>query len=143
MAFQNMQGMYRPTRLVQGATNLVSAYVRVSGKCHNAQVRSVAEIFVNNVGGKGAMSPYGEAEVEMLPGVHRFVMQHLQNHDNILANVERSGATLSGEKSDCCWNGVRIVKCDCGEAGRWQQASKVSEVCIWPWRENRTEYRPL
>ena len=89
------------------------------------------------------MSPYGEAEVEMLPGVQRFVMQHLQNHDNILANVERSGATLSGEKSDCCWNGVRIVKFDCGEAGRWQQASKVSEVCIWPWRENRTEYRPL
>jgi len=36
MAIQTTQGMYRPTRLVQEATNSVSAYVRVSRKILNA-----------------------------------------------------------------------------------------------------------
>jgi len=29
-------------------------------------------------------------------------MEHLQNLDNLLADVERAEATISGEKSDWC-----------------------------------------
>jgi hypothetical protein len=141
MAFQTTQGLYRPTRLVQGATNSVSAFVRVSRKILNAHLGSIAEIFVDDVGVKGPKSRYGEEEVEGLPGVRRFVMEHLQNLDNVLADVERAGATISGEKSDWCWNGVKIVGFVCGEAGRWPQASKVDKVWNWPRCENRTECR--
>jgi hypothetical protein len=141
MAFQTMQGLYRPTRLVQGATNLVSAFVRVSRKLLNDHLGSSAEIFVSDVRVTGPKSPYTEEEVERLPGVRRFVMEHLQNLDNVLADVERAGATISGEKSDWCWNGVKIVGFVCGEAERWPQASMVDKVWNWPRCENRTECR--
>jgi hypothetical protein len=95
MAFQTAQGMYRPTRLVQGATNSVSAFVRVSRKILNTHLGSIAEIFLKDVGVKGTKSIYGEEEVKGLPGVRRFVMKHLQNLDNILANMERAGATIA------------------------------------------------
>jgi hypothetical protein len=88
MAFQTTQGLYRPTRLVQGATNSVSAFVRVALKILNAHLGSIAEILIDDVGVKGPKSRYGEEEVEGLPGVRRFVMEHLQNLDNVLADVE-------------------------------------------------------
>jgi hypothetical protein len=141
MAFQTTQGMYRPTRLVQGATNSVSAFVRVSRKILNAHLGSIAEIFVDDVGVKGPKSRYREEEVDGLPGVRRFVMEHLQNLNNVLADVERAGATISREKSDWCWNGVQIVGCVGREAGRWPQASKVDEVWNWPWCKTCTECR--
>jgi len=138
-AFQTMQGLYRSTRLVQGDTNSVSAFVRVSQKVLNAHLGSIAEIFIEDVTVKGPKSRYGEEEVEGLAGVRRFAMEHLQNLDNVLADVERAGATVCGEKSDWCWNWVKIVRLVCGEAGRWLQASKVDKVRNWPWYENRIE----
>ena len=58
MVFLTMQCMYGPTRLVQGATNSVSAFVRVSRKILNAHLGSIAEMFVDNVGVKGPNSQY-------------------------------------------------------------------------------------
>ena len=68
-------------------------------------------------------------------------MEHLQNLDNVLADVERAGATISGETSDWYWNRVKIVGFVCGEAGWWPQASRVDKVWNWPRSENRTECR--
>jgi hypothetical protein len=143
MASQTTQGMYQPTRLVQGATNLVSAFVRVSRKILNAHRESIAEIFVDDIGVNGPQSRYGEEEVEGLPGVRWFVIEHLQNLDKVLADVERAGASISGEKSDWCWNGVKIVGFVCGEAGTWPQASKVDRVWNSRQCENHTECREL
>jgi hypothetical protein len=67
-------------------------------------------------------------------------MEHLQNLHNVLANVERAGAAISGEKSDRCWNGVKILGFVSGEAGRWPQAFKIDKVWNWPWCDNRTEF---
>jgi len=39
-------------------------------------------------------------------------MEHLQNLDNVLADVERAGATISGYNSNWCWNGVTTLKRD-------------------------------
>jgi len=143
MTFQTAPGMYRPSRLVQGATNLVSAFVRVARKILNTHLWSIAEILVDDVGVNAPKSRYREKEVEELPGVQRFVMEHLQNLNNVLPDVERAGATISGEKSDRCWNGVKIVSFVCGEARRWPQASKVDKVWNWPWCKNCTECRAV
>jgi len=78
---------------------------------------------------KGATSWYGEEEVDWLQGVRRFVTEHLKNLDNVLADMVRAGATICGEKSDRCWNQVKIVEFVCGEAGRWPQASEANKVC--------------
>jgi len=36
-------------------------------------------------------------------------MEHLQNLDNALADVERAGSTTSEEKSGWCWKWVKIL----------------------------------
>ena len=53
MAFLTKQGMCRPNRHVKGATNLVSALVRVSRTLLHVDLGSIAEIFIDNVGVKG------------------------------------------------------------------------------------------
>lgn len=68
MAFQTAQGMYRLTRLVQGAPNSVSAFGRLYQKIVNAHLGSVAEIFVDNARVIGPKSRYREQQVEGLPG---------------------------------------------------------------------------
>jgi len=93
-----------------------------------AHLGSSAEIFIDDVGVNGPKSRYGGDEVEGLPGVRRCVMEHLPILDNVLADVERAGATISREKSDWCWNRVKIVGFVCAEAGRWPQASMVDKV---------------
>jgi hypothetical protein len=90
------------------------------------------EIFFDDIGVKGPKSQYGQALVEGLPGVRRFVEEHLQNLDNVNGDVESAGATISGEMSDWAWNRVKIFGCACGEAGRWLQTSKVDKVWNWP-----------
>src|SRR5215212_4653890 len=67
MAFQTSQGMYRPTRLVQGATNSVSAFIRVSRKILAEHLGKIAEIFVDDIGVKGPKSRYGDEEEPDLP----------------------------------------------------------------------------
>jgi len=90
---------------------------------------------------KDPKSRYEEEEVEGLPAVPTFVMEHLQSLNNILANMERAGATISGEISDWCWQGVQIVEYVWGDAGRWPEGSKGNKVCNCPWCENRTKCR--
>ena len=141
MAFQTTQGMNRPTGLVQGATNSVSAFVKVSRKIPNDCLGSIVEVFVQNARVKGPMSSYREEVVEGLPGVGRFVMDHLQNLNNVLGDEEKAGATNSGEKSNWRRIGGKVVGYVCGEAGRWLQVSKVNKVWNWPWCESRMECR--
>ena len=53
MAFQTTHSMYLQTRTVQGATNSVSAFVKVYYKILNTHLGSIAEILVGNVRVKG------------------------------------------------------------------------------------------
>jgi len=69
MAFQTMPSIYRPTKLVQGATNSVSAFVRVSRKISNAHLGSITKILIEDDGVKCPWSNEGEEEVEGMFGV--------------------------------------------------------------------------
>ena len=141
MAFQTIQGIYRLTRLVQGATNSVSAFVWVSRKILSKDLGTIAEVFIDDIGVKGPKTQHGDEEAPGLPGVWKYVLEHLQNLDKVLADIEWAGATVLGEKSDWCWNGIMIVDFVCREAGRWPQASKADKVQNWLLCRNCTECR--
>ena len=79
------------------------------------------DISFDDVGVKVPKSRYGGEAVQRLPGVRKVVMEHLKNLDNVLADVERAGATMSGEQSDKCCNTIKMVGFVCGRAGRWLQ----------------------
>lgn len=68
-AIHTTEGMYWLTRVVKGATNLVSAFVGVSWKILNGHLGPIPEILVKDATVKGPKSQYGEEEVEELPGV--------------------------------------------------------------------------
>jgi hypothetical protein len=70
-------------------------------------------------------------------------MERLNNLDNVLADVERAGATIWEEKSNWCWNGLQIVGFFWGEASRRPHASEDEMVWNWPWCENRTKCRAI
>ena len=96
-AFMTPLGLLRQTRLPMGATNSVAQFVRIVTKILQNHIPHIARQFIDDVGVKGPKTTYND--VEVFPGVRRYVMEHIQNLNVVLADIERAGATISGEKS--------------------------------------------
>jgi hypothetical protein len=62
--------------------------------------------YMDDIGVKGPRSRYNDEMVEGLPGVRRFILEHIQNLDKVLADLERAGLTISVEKSQFCIEGL-------------------------------------
>ena len=82
------------------------------------------------MGVKGPKTTYDDAEI--LPGVRCYVMEHIQNLDVVLADIERAEATVSGEKSQFCMRGLKVVGFVCNINGRHPDAAKVIKIVDWP-----------
>ena len=129
-AFMTPLGLLRQTRLPMGATNLVAQFVRIVTKILQDHIPHIARQFVDEVGVKRPKTTYNDAKV--LPGVRRYVMEHIQNLDVVLANIERAGATISGEKSQFCMRGLKVVGFVCNINRRHPDAAKVIKIVDWP-----------
>ena len=55
----------------------------------------------------------GEFE-EVMPGVRKYMMEAIVSLDEILADIERSGGTIFGEKSEFLKDGIKMVAFMCG-----------------------------
>ena len=135
-AFMTPVGLLRMTTVPQGATNSVAQFVRVIMTILEDIFPKVAMPFLDDVGVKGPYSDYsGE---EKLPGVRRYVFEHLQNLDRTLDRVERAGAKI-GAKSVFCADGMNIVGFITGSGGRAPASSKIVKILEWPPCQNTTE----
>ena len=85
--------------------------------------------FLDDIGVKGPRSEYNGEEVA--PGVRRFVMEHLQWMDAVLADLERAGATVSGEKSQFCLRGLKMVGFIYDTDGKHPESLKVIKILEW------------
>jgi hypothetical protein len=101
----------------------------------------IAMPFMDDVGIKGPRDRYNDEEVLELPGVRKFMMQHIQWLDAVLADLERAGVTISGEKSRFCVRGMKVVGYVCDSDRRYPQASKVTKILEWKEPENAAEAR--
>jgi hypothetical protein len=130
-AFMTPLGLLRQTNLPQpqGATNSVAQFVRIVVKILADLDPTVCQPFPDDVGVKGPYSRY--QDIEVIPGVRRFVLGHNQNLDKVLADIERSGATISGEKSQFCMEGIKIVGFVCDARGRSPESAKIARVVDW------------
>jgi hypothetical protein len=54
-------------------------------------------LFINNINIKGSRTTYNNKET--LLKIRRFIFKYIQKLDKILANLERTGCTISGPKS--------------------------------------------
>jgi hypothetical protein len=137
-AFQTLVGLVRSCTMVQGATNSVAAFQRVAmrmTKDHWPETQP----FIDDITSGGPKTDYGGEEA--LPGVRRYVLEHVQQMDRVLADVERAGATVSGKK--CYWGMDRltIVGYEVTAEGRYPDHQKVEKIAKWPECRNVTEVR--
>ncbi|TGZ76189.1 hypothetical protein EX30DRAFT_289930, partial [Ascodesmis nigricans] len=88
--------------------------------------------FVDNVGICGPKTRYNDEEVPVLPGVRRFILQHICNVEIALFDIEQANGRISGEKSEWGSSGISIVGYVCDENGRFRQESKVRKIECWP-----------
>ena len=135
-AFMTPLGLLRMTTPPQGATNSVAQFVRVVMTILEDLFPKVAMPFLDDIGVKG---PYSDYNNELkLPGIRRFVFEHLQNLDATLDRIERAGACI-GPKSQFCYNGMGIVGFVCGSGGRAPASAKVVKILEWPTCKDITE----
>jgi hypothetical protein len=137
-AFQTPIGLVRSCTMVQGATNSVAAFQRVVMRMLKDHW-PYAQPFIDDVTVGGPKTDYSDEEA--LPGVRRYVLEHIRQLDRVLADVERAGATVSGKK--CYWGMDRlgIVGYEVAAEGRYPDQSKVLKIAQWPDCRNVTEVR--
>ena len=76
-----------------------------------------------------------------MPGVRRYIFEHLMNLDKVLLAIELAGATVAGEKSQWCMPGVKVVGYVCDKDGRHPEAKKIEKVLNWPVPKNAIEVK--
>lgn len=131
-------GLLRSCTMVQGATNSVAAFQRIMMKIlrdHSPHTMP----FIDDVTAGGPKTDYGGEEA--LPGVRRFVLEHVQQLDQVLADIERAGGTVSGKK--CYWGMARlgVVGYEVSFEGRYPDRMKVEKIVKWPECRNVKEVR--
>jgi hypothetical protein len=137
-AFSTNLGLLRQTTLPQGATNSVAQFVRASLRILEKMPGSP---YIDDVEVDGPKTDYGQAEEPRLPGVRRFMLEHIINLDKVLLAIECAGATIAGEKSQWCMQGVKVVGYVCDKYGRHPEASKVEKVVNWPTPQTPTDVK--
>lgn len=137
--FQTPLGLMRMTTLPQGATNLVAQFVRITCKILADQMPTKALPFMDDVGVKGPKTTYNNEEVT--PGIRRYVLEHIQWLDGVLADIERFGCTISGAKSQFAMEGLKMVGYVCDGQGKHPETTKVLKVLDWPIPIDLTEAR--
>ena len=123
-------GLMRMTTLAQDATNSVAQFVRIVLKILASHLRDRAKPFLDYMGVKRPKTTYNNEE--LAHGIGQYVVEHIQNLDKVLADLERAGVTIAGAKSQFCRAGIKIVGYICDANGRHPDTSKVLKILDWP-----------
>ena len=59
-------------------------------------------------------------------------MEAIKSLDEVFADIERAGGTISGFKSAFVCSGLKIVVFVCDSEGRHPVAEKVRKIVEWP-----------
>ena len=128
-AFMTPLGLLRMTTLPQGATNSVAQFMRIIIRILKDHFPHLCWPFIDDIGVKGPRTTYNNEET--FPGIRRFILEHIQGLDKVLADLERAGCTVSGPKSHWCVSGLKIVGYICDIEGRHPDTAKVIKILEW------------
>ena len=135
-AIETEQGLMQFTVLQQGGTNNVATFVRIVNKIL-ARCRDISRAFLDDVGVDGPRTKYSNELAA--PGIRRYVLEHVKNMDLVLCDIERSGATISGKKSQYCKSQLKAVGFLCDDKGRHLAPGKVTKISQWRACQNPKE----
>ena len=66
-----------------------------------------------------------------VPGIRRYILEHVQRLDRMLADIERAESVISGPKSQFCMAGLNIVGYVCDLVGRYPATAKIIKILEW------------
>ena len=90
-------GLVRMCVLPQGWTNSVTVFVRIMNKVYRRHIhRKVLAVFLDHLTAKGPSSSTPDPFSFVIPGVRKFVFEHLKIVAGILDDTIRPGLTISG-----------------------------------------------
>ena len=81
---------------------------------------------MDDIGVKGPRTIYNNEKA--IPGIRKYMLEHIMWLDGVLADLERAGCTISGPKSQFCMPGIRIVNFICDYLGRYPDSAKVIKI---------------
>ena len=143
-AFMTPFVLLRMTTLPQGYTNRVQVFDRVIRKVLKDEIsENRGKRFIDDL----AVKPKTKSQFrdsnsrpeEVAPGIRRFVLEAGISLDKVLADIERAGATISGEKSEFLKESLKAVAYICGEKGRSPEEVKMKKIEDWPSYKNVTD----
>src|SRR5205085_5919893 len=127
------------TTLPMGYMNAIQVFDRVMWKVLHEQIlQGQFEPFIDDMAAKPPSHSTYPDEVTGLPeesaitSVWRYILEAIQALDEVLADIERAGRTISGLKSAFICEGLRIVAFVYDAEGRYPEAEKVRKVVEWP-----------
>jgi transposase InsO family protein len=138
-AIQTPLGLLRQTTLLQGATNSVAQFVRAVMHILHRHLNDRARPYLDDIVVKCERTT--DPNREALPGVRIHVLEHLKWMDSVLADIERSGCTVSGKKSEFCSTALEIVGYLCTEEGRKPTDQHLDAILKWKPCKSVTEVR--
>ena len=121
------------TTLPQGYTNGVQVFDKVIQKVLKYVIsENRGKPFIDDIAVKPKTKCYfcdsnGWPE-EVAPGIRRFVLEAIISLDKVLADIERAGATISGQKSQFLKVSLKVVAYICGEKGRSPEEVKIKKM---------------
>lgn len=124
-------GLFRQCGLPMGATNSIAQFMRCMVRLFYDLIPQVCRPFMDDIAVKGPTTDYGGQEAPDLPGVRRFVAEHIKNLDDVLYNTELAGGVISAMKSDWCKKQADIVGYTCGTLGRSPTDKKIIKIKEW------------
>ena len=80
---------------------------------------------------------------QVFPGIRHVVIELIISLDKVLADIESSRRTISGEKSEFLKDGVRMVACVYGWAERIPDKVKVNKIVNWKLCKSDTKAKGL
>ncbi|KAJ9246723.1 hypothetical protein DTO195F2_9270 [Paecilomyces variotii] len=132
-------GLVRQARLPQGWTNAVQEFMRGVTRALADNIPDICDVFLDDAPIRGPKTDYGGEET--LPGIRRFMFEHIQNIDKVLCSLELAGLTIAGEKSQFAVPGIKVVGYVCDAEGRHPESAKVIKILEWPPCQNLREAR--
>lgn len=119
-------GFMRMTTLAQGATNSVAQFIRIVFKILAIHLQCRAKLFLDNMGVKGPKTTHNNEE--LAPEIRRYVVEHIENLDKVLTDLEQAGVTIARAKSQFCRAGLKTVRYICDTDGRHLDTPKNLKI---------------
>ncbi|GBG61430.1 hypothetical protein CBR_g21775 [Chara braunii] len=129
MAMHTPRGLIHMNVAPQGWTNAVAMVQRHMMRAMQPVSPHITQPYIDDLAVKGSKV---KDEQEVMPGIKRFVWDHVQDLCQVLDLLQEHNLTASGPKSKHCMRGATILGFVCDEKGRRPDTKKTNKILEWP-----------